>query len=81
MTQDEQNDADIRRVTGKRINALAVLEAYKEWHWDTTRPDGQLIYISLAKDILKATETELDTMVEKMTEHNMRALQKKMAAS
>ena len=45
---------------------------------DVSRPDGQLIFLSLTNDIFGADETELDRLIEEMTERNMRAMTRKM---
>jgi len=62
----------------KRAKALALLDDFKEWYMDISRPDGALVYLSLKQDIRRADDVELDRLITEMTDRNMRAMTKKL---
>jgi hypothetical protein len=80
MTQDEQNDLDIQRMTLKRAEALLLLDDFKKWYMESPPGAGnQILYLGLMRDILRGTEDKVDRLIDDLTDRNGRALLKKLS--
>lgn len=66
------------RIAQKRVEAFKALEEFKKWHLDTSRPNGQLLYVALTRDILQGTEDEIEYLIESLTDRNLRAFERKL---
>lgn len=80
MTQDEQNELDLQRMALKRAEALRQLDEFKKWFMASPPGTGnQLLYLSLARDILRGTEERVDQLIESLAHQNGQALLKKLS--
>ena len=80
MTQDEQNEIDLDRMTKKRAEALRQLDDFKAWYLELQPGTGdQILYLGLLRDILRGTEKQVDHLIESLTEKNGQALLKKLS--
>lgn len=80
---EEQNDVDLCRMATKRVDALSLLDDFSKWYgFDTIGKTGDpaknLVIIGLTRDILRGTETEVDDMIDHLTERCEQALMKKL---
>ena len=81
MTQDEQNAVDLERMEDKRNQARRLFDDFMEWHMPDRKhnPGAQVLIIGMTRDIRRATEPELDRLIEEMTDRNDKYLMKKLS--
>jgi len=84
MTYDDGYALDnTERLAQKRGQAIGLLDTFWGWQGAGARDNSsaQLVYVSLARDILLGTELDVTLMISRLTEQNEQALLKKLAES
>lgn len=80
MTQDEQNDLDIARMTKKRGAAFEALDEFKKWYGKRDGVDDMIVFIGLTRDIMRGTEEEVDRLILVLEQRNQEAFFKKLSS-
>lgn len=79
FNEDDQLEADIARMTAKRINAMSLVDEWFQWQNSPKNDNYRIIYIGLVRDAMRGTETEVDNLIVKLTEMNQESLLEKLS--